>query len=75
MHIQFFAFSYRILKGKLIPVVNMKLEVNTGVVSPFNQQLIGTGLEMSAHATIPLEMTLSRKLAQIVLDIKVRKNR
>ena len=53
----------------------MKLEVNTGVVSPFNQQLIGTGLEMSAHATIPLEMTLSRKLAQIVLDIKVRKNK
>ena len=51
--------------------MNVKLEVNMGVISPFTQHFIGTGLDVAAHVSAPLEMTLSRKLTQIAMDIKV----
>ena len=31
----------KLLQAKILPVVNIKLEVNMGVISPFNEQFIG----------------------------------
>jgi len=59
------------LKAKVIPVVNFKLEVNVGVISPFSQEYIGVGVDAAAHICTPLQMTITRKLTQLALDIKV----
>jgi hypothetical protein len=60
----------RIVKAKILPVINAKLELTTGVISPLNQFFIGTGSEMVLHASLPLDLTLTRKNAQIAVDIK-----
>ena len=31
----------KLLQAKIMPVVNIKLEVNMGVISPFTEQFIG----------------------------------
>ena len=59
------------LKAKIIPVVNFKLEVNMGVISPFSQEYLGVGIDAAAHIAAPLELTLTRKLTQLALDIKI----
>ena len=59
------------LRAKVVPAVNMKLEVNMGVISPFTQEIIGTGLVLGGHLTTPLEMTVSRKANKVALDIKI----
>ena len=64
----------RIVKAKILPVINAKLELTTGVISPLNQFFIGTGSEMNVHASLPLDLTLTRKNAQIAVDIKVLHN-
>jgi len=61
----------KILKAKIVPAINMKFEMNMGVISPFTEEIIGTGLTLGGHLTTPLEMTLSRKPNQIALDIKL----
>merc|ERR1712042_252605 len=63
----------KVVKAKVVPAINMKFEMNMGVVSPFTEEIIGTGLTLGGHLTTPLEMTLSRKPNQIALDIKVAK--
>ena len=60
----------RIVKAKILPVVNGKLEMTTGVISPLNQYLTAAGVEMSIHASLPLDLTLTRKTSQIVVEIK-----
>lgn len=60
----------RIVKAKIIPVINGKLEMTTGIISPLNQYFIGAGAEMGLHASLPLDLTLTRKSSQIVVDIK-----
>merc|ERR1719447_92728 len=59
------------LIAKVIPAVNMKLEMNVGVISPFTQEVIGAGLVLGGHLTTPLEMTVSRKVNKLALDIKI----
>ena len=61
----------RTLIAKVIPAVNMKLEMNMGVISPFTQEIIGAGLVLGGHLTTPLEMTVSRKVNKVALDIKI----
>ena len=61
----------RDIRAKIIPVVNIKMDNNIGVISPFNQQLIGAGAEMSIHAATPVEVKASRKYAQLSLDVKI----
>jgi hypothetical protein len=58
------------MKAKIMPVVNIKLEANMGVISPFTHELIGTGLDMAMHMTLPLEMTLSRQGTQVTMTVK-----
>ena len=61
----------KMITAKMVPIVNIKLEINMGVISPFTQEYIGLGVNAAAHMATPLEMTLTRKLTQIALDIKV----
>merc|ERR1711971_1340848 len=61
----------KMITAKMVPIVNVKLEINMGVISPFTQEYIGLGVNAAAHMATPLEMTLTRKLTQIALDIKV----
>jgi len=61
----------KMLKGKIIPVVNLKVESIRGVVSPFTQELLSVGVEMAMHYATPLEMTLSQESSQLSLDIKL----
>merc|ERR1712002_1337230 len=59
------------LRAKAIPAVNMKFEMNMGVISPFTEELIGTGLTLGGHFSTPLEMIVSRTTNQVTLDIKI----
>merc|ERR1712080_601114 len=59
------------LTAKVVPAINMKFEMNMGVISPFTQEIIGTGLTLGGHLTTPLEMTVSRTTNQVALDIKI----
>jgi len=61
----------KMLKGKIIPVVNLKVESLRGVVSPFTQELISVGVEIAMHYATPLEMTLSQEASELSLDIKM----
>ena len=59
------------LRAKVVPAVNMKLEMHMGVISPFTQEIIGAGLVLGGHLSTPLEMTVSRKINKVALDIKI----
>merc|ERR1719431_1489829 len=61
------------LRAKVVPAINMKFEMNMGVISPFTQEIIGTGLTLGGHLTTPLEMTVSRRANQVAMDIKIPK--
>merc|ERR1719219_3304164 len=59
------------LRARVVPAVNMKFEMNMGVISPFTQELIGSGLTLGIHLLTPLEMIVSRTTSQVALDIKI----
>merc|ERR1712002_304834 len=59
------------LRAKVVPAINMKFEMNMGVISPFTQEIIGTGLTLGGHLTTPLEMIVSHTTNQVSLDIKI----
>merc|ERR1719219_1120645 len=61
-----------VVNGLKVPkMLKVKVEANQGVISPFTSELIGSGVEMAAHYATPLEMTVSQKMTQMVLDVKV----
>merc|ERR1719219_2446653 len=59
------------MRAKVVPAINMKFEMNMGVISPFTLEIIGTGLTLGGHLTTPLEMIVSRTTNQVSLDIKI----
>merc|ERR1719474_2640521 len=61
------------VKAKVVPAINMKFEMNMGVISPFTQEIIGTGLTIGGHLITPLEMSVARHENQVALNIKVTK--
>ena len=65
------------VRAKVVPAINMKFEMNMGVISPFTQEIIGTGLTMGGHLITPLEMSVARQevhqVHQVALNIKVAK--
>merc|ERR1719347_579463 len=61
------------VRAKVVPAINMKFEMNMGVISPFTQEIIGTGLTMGGHLITPLEMSVARQKNQVALNIKVAK--
>jgi len=61
----------KVVKAKVVPAINMKFEMNMGVVSPFTEEIIGTGLTLGGHLTTPLEMTVAREAHKVSLGIKI----
>jgi len=57
--------------GKIVPVLNGKLQTHFGIISPFNKELVGTGVEMSAHASLPVEIEGKMSQGQIELSLRV----
>merc|ERR1719295_2249185 len=56
--------------GKIVPVLNGKLQTHYGIISPFTKEFIGTGVEMSVHAFLPVE--IEGKMAQGQIELSVR---
>merc|ERR1712121_338149 len=56
--------------GKVIPVLNGKLQTHYGIISPFTKEFVGTGLEMSVHASLPLE--IEGKITQGQIELSIR---
>merc|ERR1719193_2170984 len=61
----------KVVKAKVVPAINMKFEMNMGVISPFTEEIIGTGLTIGGHLTTPLEMTVAREAHKVSLGIKI----
>ena len=61
------------VSAKVVPAINMKFEMHMGVICPFTQEIIGTGLTMGGHLITPLEMSVARHENQVALNIKVAK--
>jgi len=56
--------------GKIVPVLNAKLQTHYGIISPFTKEFVGTGVEMSVHASLPLEIEGKMSQGQIELSIR-----
>jgi len=59
------------IKAKLIPVINGKLETRFGVISPFTKEMIGSGVDMSIHSSLPLELEGKMTEGQIELSVRI----
>merc|ERR1719295_1753877 len=57
--------------GKVVPVLNGKLQTHYGIISPFTREFVGTGVEMSLHASLPIEIEGKMTQGQIELSIRV----
>jgi len=65
------AYLPKMVKGKLIPVINAKLETNMGVICPFTQQFLGSGVEMGLHLSAPTEAKIEMEgSSQISITLK-----
>merc|ERR1719300_2083058 len=56
--------------GKIVPVLNGKLQTHYGIISPFTKEFVGTGVEMSVHASLPVEIEAKMSQGQIELSIR-----
>merc|ERR1719167_564251 len=57
--------------AKVVPVLNGKLQTHYGIISPFTKEFVGTGVEMSVHASLPVEIEGKMIQGQIELSIRV----
>merc|ERR1712121_491441 len=57
--------------AKVVPVLNGKLQTHYGIISPFTKEFVGTGVEMSLHASLPIEIEGKMTQGQIELSIRV----
>jgi hypothetical protein len=59
------------VRATLIPVFNIKVQNVLGVISPFTKQFIGSGIELAAHTSLPLETIVSmNREGQVSLALK-----
>merc|ERR1712111_208843 len=56
--------------GKVVPVVNGKIQTHFGIISPFTKEMIGAGVEMSVHSSIPVE--IEGKIIKGEVELAVR---
>merc|ERR1712121_609443 len=56
--------------AKVVQVLNGKLQTHYGIISPFTKEFVGTGVEMSVHASLPLE--IEGKMAQGQVELSIR---
>jgi len=61
----------KMIRAKVVPVMNWKFQANIGVVSPFTYELIGAGFEMAGHYATPLEMTVSQNVKSLTVNVKI----
>jgi len=59
------------INGKFIPVLNGKLVTRFGVISPFTKEVIGSGVDMSVHSSLPLELEGKMTQGQIELSVRI----
>merc|ERR550517_2399992 len=57
--------------AKVVPVLNGKLQTHYGIISPFTKEFVGTGVEMSVHASLPVEIEGKMTQGQIELSVRV----
>merc|ERR1719370_2034875 len=56
--------------GKIVPVLNGKIQTHYGIISPFTKEFIGSGVEMSLHASLPVE--IEGKMTQGEIELSMR---
>merc|ERR1712180_325570 len=59
-----------VISAKVVPVLNGKLQTIFGVVTPFTKELIGSGVDMSLHSSIPVEVEGKITRGEIELAIR-----
>merc|ERR1719347_1327221 len=59
-----------VISAKVVPVLNGKLQTIYGVVTPFTKELIGSGVDMSLHSSIPVEVEGKITRGEIELAIR-----
>merc|ERR1712235_32684 len=60
-----------VISAKVVPVLNGKLQTIYGVVTPFTKELIGSGVDMSLHSSLPLELEGKMTKGQIELSVRI----
>jgi len=58
---------------KVIPVVNIKIQSVYGTMLPFTQELIGGGVDMSLHSSIPVEIEAQITQGKVELTLRTPK--
>merc|ERR1719495_250795 len=59
------------INGKFIPVLNGKFVTRFGVISPFTKEVIGSGVDMSVHSSMPVELEGKMTQGQIELSVRI----
>merc|ERR1712112_362104 len=59
-----------VISAKVVPVLNGKLQTIYGVVTPFTKELIGSGVDMSLHSSIPVE--IEGKITRGEIELAIR---
>merc|ERR1719228_2834813 len=57
--------------GKVVPVVNGKMQTHFGIISPFTKEMIGAGVEMSVHSSIPVEIEGKVTKGEVELAVRI----
>merc|ERR1712168_1530361 len=57
--------------GKVVPVVNGKIQTHFGIISPFTKEMIGAGIEMSVHSSIPVEIEGKMIKGEVELAVRI----
>jgi len=57
--------------GKVVPVVNGKMQTHFGIISPFTKEIIGAGVEMSVHSSIPVEIEGKVTKGEVELAVRI----
>ena len=61
--------------AKLMPIVNAKIHSHTGVICPFTEQFIGSGIDAAVHLSAPLETEIEiDNMDQVSVVIKTPKS-
>merc|ERR1712029_202907 len=57
--------------GKVVPVANGKIQTHFGIISPFTKEMIGAGIEMSVHSSIPVEIEGKMIKGEVELAVRI----
>ena len=56
--------------GQLVPIFNVKVQSNYGIISPLTEEFLGTGVTMSVHASAPVEAKVEAKQGELSITLK-----